>query len=236
MTVFHGHSFLIQMNLKRPEYFDLLTNNERDEYYVLKDLFFKNRCKHKDNDFSNDLERIHNWVHQEDSRAWVRSLVAGIVWLDKSILVSNTQIGILTSLKKSSLDFHFNKTGYVPETHKRVINSTVKDYFNGHVNFTTRQLKYWSLRSKPRRKHRIILIPPLRQIIKVHLIDMTIHDVTEHTHIDFNPQYDNHSIIDINEHYHEPTIELTEGQIEMLNSEVAHDYNVGSMSDVEIEL
>ena len=233
LTVFQVIS---QMDHKRPEYFDLLTDDERDVYNFMRDLFFKVKHKHKDNLFSNYLDRIHNWVHQEDSRVWVRSLVAGIVWLNKSILVSNIQVGILTSLKKSSLNLYFLKIGYVPETQKRVINSTVKDYFNGRINFTPHQLKYWSLRSKPRRKPRIILIPPLRQIIKVGLIDMTIHDVVEHTPIDFNPQYDNHSVIDINEHYHEPTIELTEGQIEMLNSEIAHDYNMGSMSDVEIEL
>ena len=306
------------MESKKPKCYNLLNKDEADGYDILQSAFNRRyrSITFWQRDFLRYLDLIHEWVYQEDTRVWLRSLVVGIIWFDDFIIVNNRQLLILLCFSKSGINYRFIKVGYNARYELNCMAyQLVEGYFRGHIRFNRFEIREWTIRTQddhiprasihielpfgppkeldepesetdetrtesetdepepepeakqdqetepeqvqdpdpavppvtpdagplatisspepqPRRKRKIILIPPLKEITEATLLKLpTIED----TEINFNPDFDNYSAFDVIE----PNIEadFSDPQIDILNSEfVNEDLHMSLLDDDSYQL
>lgn len=105
-----------EKKFSNPQYFDLLSESDKKEYIELRDQLFdpkyKNRRNKSHEAFREVVQSIKKFVVRNDGNDWKRSLVCGIIWLDKSIAINTHQLRLLVDKCKSSINGSFQDLGY----------------------------------------------------------------------------------------------------------------------------
>ncbi|OHT16868.1 hypothetical protein TRFO_41518 [Tritrichomonas foetus] len=138
-------------NCVEPKYINLLSEEDKKQYYILRSSFatpvVKNRRKDTLKAFSNVIEAIKSYVVRNDDDDWKRGLVCGIIWIDNNLAVNTQQLKILLSKCKSSINGSFHKLGYgtiqIGADSSSELTNVVPILKN---NFS--ELRKWTIRSK----------------------------------------------------------------------------------------
>ena len=105
-----------EKKFSNPQYFDLLSESDKQEYIELRDQLFdpkyKNRRNKSHEAFKEVVQSIEKFVVRNDGNDWKRSLVCGVIWLDKSIAINTHQLRLLVDKCKSSINGSFQDLGY----------------------------------------------------------------------------------------------------------------------------
>jgi len=93
-----------------PQFWDLLSQEDQDDYLTLRGSFDTNTWK---SGFIDQINAIKVYAQKDDEKDWVRFLVCGICWLGNDIAVNLRQLCTLFLKSKSSINLSFHKHGYV---------------------------------------------------------------------------------------------------------------------------
>ncbi|KAH0795417.1 potassium/sodium hyperpolarization-activated cyclic nucleotide-gated channel 1 [Histomonas meleagridis] len=103
-------------HIKKPNYWELLTEEDQVQYIELQKKFstseYKNRRNKSKETFQNLIDQIKGFVVRNDGNVIQRSLVCGIVWLEHGIAINTHQLCLLTGKCKSSINGSFQSIGY----------------------------------------------------------------------------------------------------------------------------
>ncbi|KAH0802455.1 potassium/sodium hyperpolarization-activated cyclic nucleotide-gated channel 1 [Histomonas meleagridis] len=104
------------LQTKKPNYWELLTEEDKVRYLELQKKFssseYKNRRNKSKETFQTLIDQIKSFVVRDDGNIIQRSLVCGIVWLDHGIAINTHQLCLLTDKCKSSINGSFQLIGY----------------------------------------------------------------------------------------------------------------------------
>ena len=136
---------------KLPQYWDLLTEADKNGYHTLKMAFnagsIKRNRGHRIETFDGILDAIRRYAEQGNENDWKRSLVCGVCWMDQTIAINTRQLRLLISKCKSSINGSLQKLGFSTNTSHseswKILFSRIpllKD------NFT--EIRQWTIRYK----------------------------------------------------------------------------------------
>lgn len=134
-----------------PNYFDNLTEDEKNEYLELRQKLSMPGCKNRRNKsnetFLDIISTIKKFVIGNPEREIERSLVCGIVWLDNGIAINTHQLSLITNKCKSSINGSFQALGYgTTPTGTESSTELVKKFSFMKKNFS--ELRQWTVRKK----------------------------------------------------------------------------------------
>lgn len=149
-----------------PKYWNLLSEEDREDYRKLRQTLSSPSCKNRRNHsietFREVVSTIKSYVQKDDENEWKRSLVCGIIWLSDTIAINTHQLRLLTSKCKSSINGSFQALGYgtVP-TGADSCGELIKKYSFMKNKFS--ELRQWTVRQmlsqSPQPKRLADLIP-----------------------------------------------------------------------------
>ena len=148
------------MEFAKPAFFNYLNQEDQEEYCLLQQTFHTNRQKRAiDLKFGVMLEKIYKYVHKNNGKEIIRSLVVGIIWhSDYSLLVNNQQLSIMTNLQKSTLNMRFDCLKY------KAVKCDTREYLEPFIRDLIKLdysvSRHWCFR----KKESIFLIPNLVQV------------------------------------------------------------------------
>lgn len=137
-----------------PQYWDLLSESDKDAYNELHKEFESGVMKRARNgraeSFEEMLENIKRFCAKDDDNDWKRYLVCGVCWLDEAIAINTRQLRLLVCKCKSSINGSLQKMGYSTnmahsESWKILFPKIplLKDHFS--------ELRKWTIRYKPKK-------------------------------------------------------------------------------------
>ena len=137
-----------------PQYWELLTEDDKLQYTTLQKNFSSGALKKLRNGraetFEEILEEIRQFCIKEDdpTNDWKRFLVCGICWMDQAIAINTRQLKLLVCKCKSSINGSLQKMGYTTnmahsESWKILFPKIplLKDHYS--------ELRKWTIRYKP---------------------------------------------------------------------------------------
>lgn len=98
-----------------PKFFDLLTTDDQDLYKNLKNEVGSPNYRYKRNQsssFEKLLQMIHEYCDHDDLDTWKRYLVCGICWFEDYIAINISNLKLLLSKSKSSINGSMTNLGY----------------------------------------------------------------------------------------------------------------------------
>ena len=105
---------------KYPDYWELLSEQDKNEYQALKVTFntgsIKRNRGHRIETFDGILGAIHQYAEKGQDTDWRRFLVCGVCWIENAIAINTRQLRILISKCKSSINGSLQKLGYYTNT------------------------------------------------------------------------------------------------------------------------
>ena len=116
-----SHPLILRLEIdKTPEYWNLLTDKDKERYCALKLAFtpgelISSRIASNET-FMQILSIIRQYAERGDSDDWKRFLVCGICWLDDGIAINTRQLTLLLSKCKSTINGSLQKIGYKAST------------------------------------------------------------------------------------------------------------------------
>ena len=138
--------------METPEYWDILSEEDRTQYQKMKQDFSSGVMKRVRNSraetFDEILEVIKKFCVKNDDNDWKRYLVCGVCWMDSAIAINTRQLRLLVCKCKSSINGSLQKMGYTTnmahsESWKILFPKIplLKDHFP--------ELRKWTIRYKP---------------------------------------------------------------------------------------
>lgn len=137
-----------------PQYFDLLSEEDKSQYLYMRNAFSSSVCKNRRNNSSQTFEQILNTINKyairSDGDDWKRCIVCGIFWVDDiKILVNSKQLCTLLTKCKSSINGSLILLHYI-----KVENNLdqVKSFMNTipllQLKPALIELRQWTIRKK----------------------------------------------------------------------------------------
>ena len=100
-----------------PNYWDLLNQEELNDYLELKKYFTAHprisKKEKQDDVFRQKLDKIRSFIGDEGDRSGIRSLVCGLAFLSESIAINIQQLTVLLGKCKSSINGSLQSMNYV---------------------------------------------------------------------------------------------------------------------------
>lgn len=100
-----------------PLHWDLLTRKDLDDYVELRNHFYDEIRKSKKGErleaFVKRLKKIRAFIERGDNDDWKRSLVCGIIFMNKSIAIHIQQFRLLLGKCKSSINGSLQQIGFI---------------------------------------------------------------------------------------------------------------------------
>ena len=138
--------------METPEYWDILSEEDRKQYQKMQQDFSSGVLKRVRNSraetFDEILEIIKKFCVKNDDEDWKRYLVCGVCWMDSAIAINTRQLRLLVCKCKSSINGSLQKMGYTTnmahsESWKILFPKIplLKDHFP--------ELRKWTIRYKP---------------------------------------------------------------------------------------
>jgi hypothetical protein len=135
-----------------PRYWELLPDEDKEQYQKLKEYFVAGNFRHTRNarleQFDSILDKIRQYAERGDDNDWRRFLVCGVCWLDNAIAINTRQLLLLVAKCKSSINGSLQKMGYTTHvSHSeswKVLFPRIPA-LQGHFP----ELRQWSVRSRP---------------------------------------------------------------------------------------
>lgn len=139
---------------ENPQYWDLLSEADREKYTELHTEFSSGVMKRARNgraeSFEEMLENIKKYCVKNDDDDWKRYLVCGVCWMDEAIAINTRQLRLLVCKCKSSINGSLQKMGFSTnmahsESWKILFPKIplLKDHFS--------ELRKWTIRYKPKK-------------------------------------------------------------------------------------
>ncbi|OHT10432.1 potassium/sodium hyperpolarization-activated cyclic nucleotide-gated channel 1 [Tritrichomonas foetus] len=132
-----------------PQYWDLLTEADKNGYHTLKMAFnagsIKRNRGHRIETFDGILDAIRRYAEQGNENDWKRFLVCGVCWMDQAIAINTRQLRLLISKCKSSINGSLQKLGFSTNTsHSESWNILFSRIPLLKDNFT--EIRQWTIR------------------------------------------------------------------------------------------
>jgi hypothetical protein len=142
---------LTRSSVNEPQYWNLLSEEDKASYIQLKNGFLMNAPSRSRNNtvdnFDGMLESIRQFAERDNEDDWRRFLVCGLCWMPNALAINTRQLRLLVSKCKSSINGSLQKLGYTTDmSHSESWKGLfphipmLKDHF--------RELRQWTIRYK----------------------------------------------------------------------------------------
>ena len=103
--------------IKLPMYWEILNENDQQQYIAIRNTLSSSACKHRRHhsiEINQEIiSTLKAFVFHEEADIWKRSLVCGICWLDGALAINTHQLRLLLAKCKSSINAMFQNIGYM---------------------------------------------------------------------------------------------------------------------------
>jgi hypothetical protein len=132
-----------------PKYFEQLSEDDQKGYTELRRRLFRQRHRDRtvDEQFGGALTSIQNFCDTHDDNYVFRSLVCGIVWIPRVIVVNTDQLSLLLGKDKNVINTSFGHLGYSREKGTSVTPKALRAAFPVLTNVDWRR---WTVRYLPK--------------------------------------------------------------------------------------
>ena len=136
--------------LEDPEYYDLLSPLDRNQYRALSKMFRESiqgrQRNHRIENFNELLDMIRNFAQRGDGDDWKRCLVCGVVFFKNNQLAINThQLSLIYNKCKSSINGALKHLGWKTTISRGDLDPQLIDFFP-ILKDQTQKLRQWSVR------------------------------------------------------------------------------------------
>lgn len=103
------------MSLRRPNYWNLLTNDEQEVYTTMQQFTSRmalSKQYTKVEVFKDVLQSILTFQNKDEKDKWRRSIACGIFFFEGGVAVNTSQLKILINRCRSSINSSLNEIGY----------------------------------------------------------------------------------------------------------------------------
>ncbi|OHT05685.1 hypothetical protein TRFO_05824 [Tritrichomonas foetus] len=106
-----------EQKLETPEYFDYLTDEEKEQYHMLQKNVGAPENRYTRNrrlaTLRESFEEIRKFCIRNDENDWKRCMVCGICWFNNNIAINIRQLRMIINKSKSTINGALAKMGYV---------------------------------------------------------------------------------------------------------------------------